>query len=153
MLSREVPRFPDQERTPEWPRMRAGKWLRTRTQLGPASSSTRRGQYSSSGHMPTATAAPINHVQLQCPKHELFFVQCQDSGHQFLVNGSSTVTANLTAARRLSCQRHSDQHQRQHHPHLRLHNKGIELGRPTVFAQLHLCQSETDNSRPGFVDW
>ena len=31
-------------------------------------------------------------MKLQRPKHKLLFVQCQDSGRQFLVDGSSAVT-------------------------------------------------------------
>ena len=59
-------------------------------------------------------------------------------------------TPERTRTRRPSRQHHPDQHQRQHHPHFRLHNEGIELGRPTFLAQLHLRQGETANSRPGF---
>ena len=91
MPSREMPGFPDQERTPEWLRMRTGKLPRTRTQLGPASSSANGGQNSSGNGAPTATT-PINHVQIQRPRHQLLYVQCRDSGRQFLVDGSSTVT-------------------------------------------------------------
>ena len=82
-----MPGFPDQERTPERPRTRTGKWPRTKTQLGSASLSTRRGQNSSGGGAPTAAAAQINHVQLKHPKHQLLLVQCRDHGRQFLVDG------------------------------------------------------------------
>ena len=44
------------------------------------------------GSTPTAAAAPINHVLLKHPKHELLFVQCRNSGRQFLVYDSSAVT-------------------------------------------------------------
>ena len=90
MPSREMPRFPDQERTLERPRTRTGK--RPRTKLGPASLSTRREQNSSGGGAPTAAAAPIHHEQLQRPEHQLLFVRCRDSGSQCLVDGGSAVT-------------------------------------------------------------
>ena len=92
----EYQRFPVKART--------GKRPRRRTQLRTASSA-KQGQNSRSSGAQTAAVSCqqqqgcgnssgrlLNHVQLQRPGHKLLFVRCRDSGRQFSVNGSCTVT-------------------------------------------------------------
>ena len=76
---REIAKDKDREKVEDKVATRSGLFIcRTRT-------------HSSGSVVPTAAAAPITHVQLQHPSHNLLFIRCRSSGCQFLVDGRSAV--------------------------------------------------------------